>query len=76
MPDHTDWEEVVDRDPEAIQHLQSSMVERMSVHQCVRGRMTFVEAHGTVYICLEGWETQPEDMGPEPTSADVPVGFG
>lgn len=79
VADWVDWEQVyIANDPEAIAHAQSSMVRRMAdAHKGELMRLTIVEdrVRDEVWLCLEGWEKKPDDQGPEPTAADIPVGF-
>jgi hypothetical protein len=40
------------------------------------GRMTILGVERQEpWLCIEGWLTPPNDQGPEPTDADIPIGF-
>lgn len=73
-PDFREWIEVTqaDRVDAAIRQKVQAMRERGATW----GRYTMVYvADGQCWLCADGWKVQPDDQGPEPTAADIPVGF-
>lgn len=76
MPDHRLWAEAPD--PYALGRVQTDLVNQMRrEHPAVTFvRLTLVDGdYLGIWICMDGWQVQPVDQGPEPTAAEIPVGF-
>jgi hypothetical protein len=70
--DFIDWTDYDPIDPVRLQELIESQRDRGSVF----GRATLViDRLDRSWVCLEGWKAPPANQGPEPTLADLPIGF-
>jgi hypothetical protein len=72
-PDVREWYPLDLTDPGASQH---DAVRKFRVaHPAVTfARLTLLGEGG--WLCIEGWAASPDDQGPLPTDADIPIGFG
>lgn len=74
MSDYRDWEELrAGTDCGGVIAMMADRASSPGLYSWVR--VTRVDAYGLVWVCLEAWLSRPEDEGPQPTAADVPVGF-
>lgn len=67
----------LDPDGPLFRQVGAALDEFCAAHPAVTfPRTTFLGIErGDPWLCIDGWLTAPDDQGPEPTDADVPVGF-
>lgn len=80
-PDAREWYRL---DPEgpAVRQQQEAIDAFKGAHPDIAAsekgiaRMTILGMdRGEPWLCIDGWLTLPDDQGPEPTDADIPMGF-
>jgi hypothetical protein len=75
-PDAREWYRLDPDGPVVRQH-QEAVAEFKAAHPTVTfARMTILGIdRGEPWLCIDGWRATPDDQGPAPTDADIPIGF-
>ena len=75
-PDAREWY-ALDPDKPAVREFDAALEQFAAAHpDVICGRFTLLGIdRGDPWLCIDGWLAAPDDQGPEPTDADIPVGF-
>ena len=75
-PDAREWYRL-DPDKPVIGETNAATHKFWATHPtCTFWRFTTLGIdRGEPWLCIDGWLTPPDDQGPAPTDADVPMGF-
>lgn len=73
-PDAREWHRIDPEAPAAAQVHEAAEQFSTAHPDIVLGRFTILGIErNEPWLCIDGWIKRPDDQGPEPTDADIPM---